>query len=167
MKFLGICLLLGAGTLAGMQLSKRLWERVLTLREIRELLERFSGELRFKRTPTGQLLREAAADPGFQRLSFLKKAAERFDGREPVFFVWEQALKAGKIPSGSPEGEILREMGRTLGASDRDSQLAAFALLSERMDGILLTETSRAEREGKLCRSLGILGGLFLAVLAL
>ena len=58
-------------------------------------------------------------------------------------------------------------MGRTLGASDRDSQLAAFALLSERMDGILLAETSRAEREGKLCRSLGILGGLFLAVLAL
>lgn len=137
------------------------------LRAIRGLIGRFSGELAYRRISTGQMLREAAADPEFIPLSFLKPAAEVFDGKTAFSAVWEDAVIRCRPPVAPEEREILLEIGRILGSSDRDSQQASLSLLAQRTDTLLAEGVEKAAAEGKLYRSLGVLAGLFFIVLAL
>ena len=167
MKWVGILLLLGASILTGFQLASRLHDRVRLLRAIRGLIGRFSGELAYRRISTGQMLREAAADPEFIPLPCLKPAAESFDGKTAFSAVWENAVIRCRPPVAPEEREILLEIGRILGSSDRDSQQASLSLLAQRTDTLLAEGVEKAAAEGKLYRSLGVLAGLFFIVLAL
>ena len=72
--------MLGASVLTGSRLASRLAERVERLRAVRGLIERFSGELAYRRTLTGQMLQAGAGSREFAALPFLRKAAEGFDG---------------------------------------------------------------------------------------
>ena len=137
------------------------------LRAIRGLIGRFSGELAYRRLSTGQMLRAAAADPEFIPLPFLKPAAEVFDGKTAFSAVWEDAVIRCRPPVAPEEREILLEIGRILGSSDRDSQQASLSLLAQRTDTLLAEGVEKAAAEGKLYRSLGVLAGLFFIVLAL
>lgn len=157
--------MLGASVLTGSRLASRLAERVERLRAVRGLIERFSGELAYRRTPTGQLLQAAAGSREFAALPFLRKAAESFDGSVSFSRVWEAAVRQSSCPP--EERELLLEMGQIVGVSNRDSQVAALALLASRADGILEEQAKRAAVEGRLCRSMGVLGGLLFLVLAL
>ena len=167
MKWVGVLLLLGASILTGFQLASRLHDRVRLLRAVRGLIGRFSGELAYRRISTGQMLREAASDPEFTSLPFLKPAAETFDGKIAFSVIWENAVMRCRPPIAPEEREILLEIGRILGSSDRDSQQAALSLLAQRAEALLAAGTEKAAAEGKLYRSLGVLAGLFFIVLAL
>ena len=165
MKWLGILFLLGASTLTGYLLASRLDERVRLLRTIQKLIARFCAELSGRRISTGQMLREAAADFEFSALPFLKKAAEKFDGTIPFCDVWSETLSEAALTA--EETEPLMEVGRILGSSDHESQLQALSLLAHRAGELVEQTAARTASEAKLCRSLGILAGLFFAVLAL
>ena len=81
-----------------------------------------------------------------------------------------RSRRCGRPPwtgTGGSAPSRLRECGGILGGSDWETQTAALSLLSERLDGLIASARERAEKEGRMYRSLGLLSGLLLAILAL
>lgn len=168
MKLLGILLGGLALFLAGNGMAVRMREEAELLRKARALFLRIRQELAVRKLPTGQLLRELAADTEFTCFPFLKKTAERFTGAESPARIWaEEIADWNGLRQNVAGKQILLELGRILGSSDGESQAAALALLEERLQGVLTQAEKKASADGKLCRSLGALAGLMLAVLAI
>ncbi len=168
MKVIGVLLGGFALLLLGGSFSARLREQLKMLITVKQLFLRIDRELAVRRLPTGQLLRVLAESPDFSELSFLREISVRFDGKEPLEEVWAAALDRDRRVSALPEmAALLRECGGTLGGSDWETQTAALSLLSERLDGLIASARERAEKEGRMYRSLGLLSGLLLAILAL
>ena len=168
MKLLGILLGGLALFLAGNSLAVRLKEEAGLLRKGQLLILRVRRALTVRKLPTGQILRELAADADFACFPFVRKTADRFTGTESPALIWQEEVDRWKGLPHSPAGrEALRELGGILGGSDGESQAAALLLLEERMQGSLSQAEKRAAADGKLCRSLGVLAGLMLAVLAI
>ncbi len=168
MKAAGILLGGFALMLLGSSLSARLREQLQLLLAVKQLFLRIDRELAVRRLPTGQLLRVLAESADFQQFSFLREVSVRFDGRKPLEEVWADALERDRRVRVMPEmAALLRECGGILGSSDWETQTAALTLLTERLDGLIAAARERAEREGRMYRSLGLLSGILLAILAL
>ncbi len=168
MKLLGILLGGLALFLMGNSLAARLKEEAGLLRKGQLLILRVRRELTVRKLPTGQLLRELAEDADFACFPFLQKMADRFTGTESPAFIWQEEIDCWKGLPHYPAGrEAFRELGGILGGSDGESQAAALLLLEERMQNALSQAEKKAAADGKLCRSLGALAGLMLAVLAI
>ncbi len=168
MKLLGILLGGLALFLAGNGFAVRMKEEAELLRKARQILLRIRQELSVRKLPTGSLLRELAADPDFICFPFLKKISVRFTGAESPAEIWREEITQWNGLRQNPAGkQILLELGKILGSSDGESQAAALSLLEQRLQGILEQAEKKAAADGKLCRSLGALAGLMLAVLAI
>ena len=82
--------------------------------------------------------------------------------------IWTEELARWKGLKRFPESrEILKELGGILGSADGESQAAALLLLEERLNRLLAAAEEKSAADGRLCRSLGALAGLLLAVLAI
>lgn len=168
MRWLGI--LLGAVSLllAGNSLALRLREETAQLRKVQKLLVRVRREIDVRRLPTGVLLRELADDPDYAKFPFLRETSRRFTGVSPPAAIWTEELARWKGLKRFPESrEILKELGGILGSADGESQAAALLLLEERLNRLLAAAEEKSAADGRLCRSLGALAGLLLAVLAI
>lgn len=168
MKWIGILAGGLAVILLGNSMAASLKEDVRLLHCIRKLFLRIERELAVRRLPTGQLLRELSEGEDFRSLPFLCEVRRQFTGQESLAVVWHRALAGQRNLLRLPEAsELLRECGGILGGSSWDSQIAAISLLRERLDLLIEAAQQRAEKEGRLWRSLGVLGALLLAVLVI
>lgn len=163
MKLLGGALLLTAASLLGCCAAGKYTADAVRIRLLRQWLSAVMSALRCALPLISSLLRETALMPQFASLFFLQRAA----GQAAAFpACWEEALAADKSLSSAERG-VLETVGQTLGSTDLAGQLAALELCDERLAAMQTEAESRAKQKGGLCRSMGILGGLFLVIILL
>ena len=154
MKTAGIILILFSGTGLGLCKSMELTARLKILEKLAQLLLLLKGEIRC----TGATLEDAFLDaaakmPGEYRL-FLKETAGWLQQRPGITF-----------------DEIFRECAarllplEKLGYLDREMQVAQLTLLEEELGYRIKTLKSAMPKQQKTYQSMGILGGILLAVL--
>jgi len=153
----------------------RLWggrfeARVEQLDRLIGSLQLLASEIDYTLTPLPEaLLRVGQADDGPVGAIFRRVARELGALREPFNETWRRVLReaAGGVALERRDLEIVGELGFALGASDRQDQLKHLALAGERLRQMLNEARRRAEKNGPLGRSLGVLGGLMLALILL
>lgn len=135
------------------------------------LLEKFIGRaslmIRCTASPVRDIISSAAADSELSGLAFITAMNNELEqGECDIRQLWSEKLKAYP-PYGINEEEfsVLDIMGRTLGAADIQGQLDCL----EMYGGIIASSIKEADKERKekpkLFRSMGLLAGLFAAVI--
>ena len=169
MKTTGIILIIFSGTGLGLCKSMELSGRLKILERLAQLLLLLKGEIRC----TGASLEDAFLDvakkmPGEYRL-FLEEMAGRIGERSGIAFevIFRecvfQCLPMEKI---SPEEqECLLSLGEKLGYLDKEMQVAQLTLLEEELRERIRELKSGMPKRQKMYQSMGILGGILLAVL--
>jgi stage III sporulation protein AB len=159
-----VCILLCC-TLAGCTAAERLRREERLIRTLRTFLNAVCNSLRSTLPLISDMLAALAGQAQFSDLIFLQSAAAAAkDGFSPS--VWEEAVCADHTLSPELRG-ILTEVGQILGAMPLAEQLSALALCDERLRALQSDAEQRNRSRGMLVQRLGILGGLFLAILVL
>lgn len=169
MKTAGIILIIFSGTGLGLCKSMELAGRLKILERLVQLLMLLKGEIRC----TGASLEDAFSDtakkmPGEYRI-FLEETAGRLKERPGITFeaiFREYAVKSLPLQKlSSEERECFLSLGEKLGYLDKEMQVAQLTLLEEELrEKIRLLRTGLPQKQ-KVYQSLGILGGILLAVL--
>lgn len=163
MRPVGTVLLLAAGMLIGCRAASKLDRHAADIRLLRQLVQYFITELQASLPLTADLLRNAAMQPAFASMQFLKTAAAHAEDHPAC---WEQALAADPALHDA-ERAVLETVGQTLGSTVLDGQLSALALCQERLCTLQQDAEQYARKRGNLYRSMGLLTAMFFVILLL
>lgn len=152
------------GTGLGLWKAARLSWRAQWLDEAVRLTHRAGEQIRFSAAPTQVWLRSLVQSGEFRRLTFLTAAATC----PPSDFhdVWRR--ETAHLPAGLSErdAELIRGFGERLGASDVAGQLALCEEYGKRLEEQREEARIRQREKSRLYSTLGLLGGLGAALLA-
>ncbi|OAT86541.1 stage III sporulation protein SpoIIIAB [Desulfotomaculum copahuensis] len=169
LKLLGAALVLFACGLAGFGVARGYSRRPLELRGLRAALQMLETEIIYTATPLAEAVERVAARaepriaPLFARSGEELRAMSGCSARE----AWERGLAAFYPATALKPADlaILRQLGTSLGVSDRQDQSKHLHLAMEQL-GLEMNKAAReAERQVKLWNYLGFLGGLAVILL--
>ena len=169
LRIIALCIMTGScvslGFLKSMGLSRRL-SQLKTLKRIEMFLH---GEISCARTPLPDALWNIAGKVEEPFREFLRELSEdlnRYGGcsfGEVFAENVECHLKDTKLTR--EDRDRFSELGRSLGYLDKAMQLANLEAYGRELDMTIEELTKGLPVRKKLCQSLGIMGGLFLAIL--
>lgn len=156
LRFIAAFIALICCSAEGYRRSARLKIRVETLGEIERMLNDFAIEIRCCAPTVDELMRRGNG-------RFAELFARCREGSENARNAWEAAC--GLLPKNDEETALLRELGRSLGTSDRIGQLQLLELYSERISDLRAAAESDCMRKAQAVQRVGILCGIAAAVL--
>lgn len=167
LRLLGSVLIVGGCALAGEYCCARMRTRARQLERCTALARALGEELRYTMAPVEMLMASLGEREQFAPLGFLNRCA--FLCREGETFprAWEQAVRAEaeRLAFSREDLELLLSWGEFLGAADLESQLRQMKLAELALERQRESAWRRFQTQGKLCNTLGVLGGVFAVIL--
>ncbi|MBL0388145.1 stage III sporulation protein AB [Tumebacillus sp. ITR2] len=168
-KLLGGLLILGACTMAGFRMANRYAERPKQLRQFVSALKVLETEIFYAATPLPDACQRIAARLPAPVGEFFHKMSDKLrDGRGLTGDgAWQEALDEMRSRLVLKEGDrdVLRQFGRTLGASDRADQIKHIHLGVAHLTAEEASAREDQARNEKMWRYLGALLGLTVVIL--
>ena len=172
LKFIGMVLVLFAGTAIGFAQAARFAARPRQIRQLIHALQRLETEIGYGQTPLPLALDRIAGVVPPQVSGMFKDIAsaladEAIRTGETVREIWERAIKARwpETAMKAAEQEAMLRLGSTLGASGRDDQLKHIRLAMAQLQAEEANARDDQQRYEKLSRSLGALGAALIVIL--
>ena len=142
--------------------------RVQELQEFKKALMILSSEIEHMRAPlpvAAANIAKRTKKPASEIFQNFSKLLETNEG-ETAYQLWAQAINDQKPGThlAEEDWDILEGFGKTLGYLDKQMQLSAITYTIEYIDNKTVALLSQADKNKKMYRSLGIIGGLLLAV---
>lgn len=169
LKLLGCALIVGSSTLMGFSVAAKYSKRPGELRTLQAALNMLESEIAFSLNSLpdafDKISRHIPENIGqiFAESSSLIRQRTGITAREAWSFAVEKAWESMHLEK--QDKEILITFGNSLGRSDRENQLKNIHLACSK----LVLEEKKAEEQKqkyeKLYKSLGVLGGLLIALL--
>ncbi len=169
LKLMGAVLLLMSASAAGYLAAWKYAERPRQIRRLRLALSLLETDISYGFRPLDEACRLIARRESEPVASLFNRCADnlqQLDGAS-TFQCWQQAVEEiwPQTAMKQPEKEILLDLGKTLGASDRADQQHHLMLA---MSNLRVEENEAREEQSryeKMCKSLGVLSGLLLVIL--
>ena len=161
MRFTGAILILTACLFGGCCAADRLKCRAGLIQTLMQLNNALMTELESRLPFIAELLPALAERPAFRCLKFLREAAQH---AEQFPESWDKAVRDDKALPEEARA-VLTTIGQTLGSTTLEGQLSALRLCEQRLTALYTESAEYARQKGTLCRSLGLLGGMFLVIL--
>ena len=168
LKLTGAVLVVAAGAAVGLYYSMLDVFRAQNLSEFRKALLILASEIEYIALPLPEAVcGTVARTTGFVRRLFSDFAEQLRDNRgETASDLWAASLNRYKNDGFlTPEDwEMLASLGRNLGCLDKQMQLNNIRLAADYIENILPGLRDTGEKNKRMYRSLGVLGGMLLAV---
>lgn len=167
----GILLTVLSSSALGFGASMGLAGRVRNLREMQKMMELLKGEIRYFAVPLQEAFAAVALRCPEPFAEFLKKTAQEMecrDGRTLAVILDENSKVLRKETGLRPDDiqQFLRA-GAGLGYLDQEMQLRTISVYLEELERECRMAEEEYQGKGKVYRCLGVMGGLFLAVVFL
>lgn len=168
-KLIGALCVIFAGTAFGFFQANRIARRPAEIRQFILALQRLETEILYGFTPLAEALRSAGRplDAALSRL-FLR-AADRMadDSGSAAEDIWIEAVEQAwpHTAMKASERDIVRQLGYTLGISDREDQIKHLRLAVNHLQAEEQAAADDRKRYEKMWKSLGLLGGSLAAIL--
>ena len=165
---LGAACCAGAASWIGFRGAAALRDRARTLRNLEAGLTRLEQELELEAPPMPDLMdrlqRECRGAAG-QLFSGCRAALDCLED-ESLSLAWDRLLL--EIPElDADAADCLRPLGGVLGRCSWEEQQQSVCAVRDRMSGLAQRAEEEGQRQGKVCRVLGLSGGAFLMILLL
>ena len=164
MKLAGIVCIVLACACAGYLASLRLREELHALELLCVWTEDAAACIRHQRTELGELLGYLSEHPNYRRFGFLREVCLQLSPMTPPDALWERAVCADRAVPATARESLIR-LGKALGTTDCEGQLAVLALTRTQLTQAAADAREVCRTKGKLCRALGLLGGAMAAVM--
>ncbi len=167
--FLGAVLVIASSAGIGFSYSFRLGQRLEQLRQLQRMTLLLKGEISYGCAALPEALSSIGRKLPEPFARFLGRVASRLREYPDKSFqqVFQEEVKKNFRQSAlsAKDKEALMQMGAFLGYLDKDMQLRTMDLYLQELDRDILAASESIPGKQKLCKSLGIFGGLFLVLL--
>ncbi len=158
MKLIGMLLLTGCGSVIGVCVSAAFRRKTAMLVSVADMLLSFSIKLQYGSPTVGEMISEVCGEMA-ELPAFLQRSPER-----------DEIIRAIKeYPDGLEQADVSRlsELFTQLGSADRDSELCRLRTAREYFLQRIESERPKNEKRAELARRLGVLLGIFAAIMLL
>ncbi|WP_040951351.1 stage III sporulation protein SpoIIIAB [Gorillibacterium massiliense] len=170
LKLLGAMIVILAGGLLGYYQSIHLARRPRQIRQLILALQRLETEVLYGASPLPEALLSVSRplpDPLRSMFNAAGEEMSRHESDRTAADSWKKAMNEywPRTSMKGPEQETMRQLGFSLGISDREDQIKHIRLAT----GQLLAEEKTAAEDGKrygsMWRSLGVLGATLVVII--
>lgn len=171
LKLTGLVLIVAGTSGYGGRLAADYRRRLQRLEQLRQMIFLLKGQILYANAPLKEAF-EAVGERSAGELSelFLRTAARIGEQRGETFYeLWQEEVEAMRAETALTEDDrrSLKAMGEHLGYLDREMQERNLLLFLEGLDRTLEELRLHKQERCRLYISLGVMAGLFLAVLLL
>jgi len=169
LRIIGALIVLGASTLAGIYYGNLETYRMRDLLELKKALSILRSQIEYSRTPLPEAMQAIAVRVRESVGKVFEMCAELliYERGESVAHLWEAAVEQHKdsLFLTNEDIEALRSFGAQLGNLDGDAQLVNISMLIDYIDERVAHLNESREKNSKLYRSFGILGGALIVII--
>lgn len=166
LKLAGAALITASGTALGLYYAGLDSLRAQELLEFKKAFLILASEIEYISTPLPEAMTHIAERTTGNTSSFFACCAEKLSegSGETAYQLWASAVEARrKCGCLTPEDwDVIEAFGKTLGYLDKPMQLNSIRFTTDYIDG--KTASIQGDKSKRMYRSLGVLGGLLLAV---
>lgn len=163
-KYILLIFIFGLSTAIGMAISKNYKNRVVELKEFKNILNIMKTKIKFTYEPLADIFRQIANNNETDIEKIFGQMANQityFQTRE----VWEKCIQEADISLNQEDKDIIKKLGKLLGQTDVDGQVSEIDVV----DSFLNMQIEKAEEEKKknqkLYKTLGVTIGLVFVII--
>ena len=169
MKVAGALLILGTTTIWGIKKAEKYKSKLEHMKYLQRILTLIQSEIRYSRSFMGEIfggVGQNAKEPYRSWLLHMSKRLEEFTG-ESFEHIWRSSidkyLNVLELPT--DEMDRFKVLGNQLGFSDIQVQMRLIDLYQEQLERTIGEMQEQMQTKVRLCHCMGVMSGLFIAVL--
>ena len=169
MRIVGAVIVIGASTIAGIYYGNLETYRMRDLLEFKKALSILRSQIEYARTPLPEAMQAISARVRESMGKIFGMCAELlvYERNEKVAHIWEASVEQHKdaLFLTQEDVEQLKGFGAQLGNLDSEAQIMNISMLIDYIDGRVAHLNESRDKNRKLYRSLGILGGALIVII--
>lgn len=169
LKIIGMIVLITSGALMGYSLCDDYIERIQCLEAVKKALIILRGEIKHNNSSICEALENITVSNRLI-MSFIKKVVKEYKNMNgSLWEAWKKGVTENleQSPLKNEEINIIRDFGRNLGITDRETQMKNIDECMKEMDGCITGLKGEKKEKCKLYKMLGVLSGLFISIMLL
>lgn len=163
LKYLDLGLIVAICTYIGFYKSKKFSNRVKNLKDFKSALSIFRSKIEFTYEPIKDIFEEISKVIYQDNENIFKFFCE--SKIQDVTIAWNEAVQNTKLEFTNDDKEILIVLGKMLGKTDKTGQISQIDLVDNFLDKQILDSEEEKRKNEKLYKTLGIIGGLIIAII--
>lgn len=169
LKMAGLLLIIMSSSALGFTYSRQLSQRVRQLKSLQHIALLLKAEIDYGNASLPEAMETIAAkeQPPFNY--FLESMAQKLNShtQQPLAQLYEEEVQKQLAPTSLKEKDLFEfsQLGKGLGYLDKGQQLRTLELYLKEVGREIQEAMDELPQKQKLFRSLGVMGGLFLAIL--
>jgi len=168
-RVLGMVLTLAASAALGLYLSSLAKFRQQDLLEFKKALLILKSEIEYIAAPLPEAISNIASrtsNPVSKIFTHFAQSLRDNDEGETAYQLWIEAIQAHKKESFLKKGdwELIEGFGKTLGYLDKQMQIDSIKFTTDYLDSQVAELQAVGDKNQKMYRSLGVIGGILLLV---
>ncbi|MBP3568830.1 MAG: stage III sporulation protein AB [Lachnospiraceae bacterium] len=171
MKVIGAVLVLVSAYAIGSLLALQVKEREKWLKDIKTAMFLLLGELEYRQVPFPEALEVIGQRHGGRLADFFRRTAEELKKKEGISLkeIWKQMAEPTlkESPLSKEQKEEFAELGLCFMEADRETRKNSMEFYLNRLEEDIVALRKNGADKAYLCRTLGMLGGIFLLILVL
>ncbi len=164
LKWIGLCFVMLCGTGAGILAATKLRQERVAMERLCQMLRELSVQIEYRASTVQELLEQLQNMPAYAMFCFPRMMLEKMQKGEPFCQAWRFGLQADKTVPESAK-QLLLPLGEELGASDLVGQVETLAQYRQQLEPYAAEAGKQCVQRQRLYVSMGMLGGMMLAIL--
>ncbi len=163
-KYILLAVIFGLSTAIGLTISKIYENRVVELKEFKNILNIIKTKIKFTYQPLAEIFKEIANKNETNVEKIFGQMANQityFQTRE----VWENCIQNADISINQEDKDILKKLGKLLGQTDVEGQISEIEVTENFLNMQIEKAEEAKKKEQKMYKTLGITIGLIFVII--
>ena len=164
LKYILLIAIFGLSTAIGLAISKTYENRVIELKEFKNILNAMKTKIKFTYEPLAEIFREVANknDTNIEKIfGQMANQITYFQTRE----VWENCIQEADISINQEDKDILKKLGKLLGQTDVEGQVSEIEVTQNFLDMQIDKAEEEKRKNQKMYKTLGVTMGLIFVII--
>ena len=163
-KYILLIAIFGLSTGIGILISKSYENRVIELKEFKNVLNIMKTKIKFTYEPLAEIFKQISKDNKTNVEKIFDQMANQIT-YYPTKDVWENCIQDADISIKQEDKDILKKLGKLLGQTDVEGQISEIEVTQNFLDTQIEKAEEEKKKNQKMYKTLGIVTGLVFVII--
>lgn len=163
-KYILLIAIFGLSTGIGILISKSYENRVIELKEFKNVLNIMKTKIKFTYEPLAEIFKQISKDNQTNVERIFGQMANQIT-YYPTKDVWENCIQDADISIKQEDKDILKKLGKLLGQTDVEGQISEIEVTQSFLDTQIEKAEEEKKKNQKMYKTLGIVTGLVFVII--
>lgn len=163
-KYILLISIFSLSTAIGILVSKMYENRVLELKEFKNVLNIIKTKIKFTYEPLAEIFKQISKDNSTKVEKIFNNIAKKMEFIQ-VKSAWENSIQEADISINQEDKDILKKLGKLLGQTDVEGQVSEIEVTETFIDMQIEKAEEERKKNQKLYKTLGIIAGLVFVII--